>query len=123
MIRRDYIMRMLDEFSKFLAAVVGLKNEEKFEEALDILAVGGVEEDDGLVALVIVVVDDVGHGLLLDEDHEAVVVGGHAHVGDVGRGGQRMAINEGGDGCAGALCPTNINDFIRLRGVDITIAF
>ena len=35
MVRRDYIMRMIDEFSKFLAAVVGLKNEGKFEEALD----------------------------------------------------------------------------------------
>lgn len=35
MVRRDYIMRMIDEFSKFLAAVVGLKNEGKFEEALN----------------------------------------------------------------------------------------
>ena len=35
MVRRDYIMRMIDEFSKFLAAAVGLKNEGKFEEALN----------------------------------------------------------------------------------------
>ena len=35
MVQRDYIMRMIDEFSKFLAAVVGLKNEGKFEEALN----------------------------------------------------------------------------------------
>ncbi len=35
MIRRDYIMRMIDEFGKFLAAIVGLKREGKFEDALD----------------------------------------------------------------------------------------
>lgn len=34
MIRRDYIMRMIDEFGKFLTALVGLKEEGKFEEAL-----------------------------------------------------------------------------------------
>ena len=35
MIRRDYIMRMIDEFGKFLTAIVGLKREGKFEDALD----------------------------------------------------------------------------------------
>ena len=35
MIRRDYIMRMIDEFGKFLTAIVGLKREGNFEEALD----------------------------------------------------------------------------------------
>ena len=35
MIRKDYIMRMVEEFAKFLAAVIALRNEGKFEEALD----------------------------------------------------------------------------------------
>ena len=34
MIRKDYILRMVEEFAKFLAAIVGLKNEGKFDEAL-----------------------------------------------------------------------------------------
>ncbi len=34
MIRRDYIMRMVEEFGKFLAAIVGLKREGKLPEAL-----------------------------------------------------------------------------------------
>ena len=34
MIRRDYIMRMVEEFGKFLAAIVGLKREGEYEEAL-----------------------------------------------------------------------------------------
>ena len=34
MIRKDYILRMVEEFSKFLAAIIGLKREGKFDEAL-----------------------------------------------------------------------------------------
>jgi len=34
MIRKDYILRMVEEFAKFLAAIVGLKNEGKYHEAL-----------------------------------------------------------------------------------------
>ena len=34
MIRRDYILRMVEEFAKFLAAIVGLRKEGKFDEAL-----------------------------------------------------------------------------------------
>ena len=34
MIRKDYILRMVEEFAKFLAAIVGLKNEGKYNEAL-----------------------------------------------------------------------------------------
>ena len=34
MIRKDYILRMVEEFAKFLAAIVGLKNEGKYSEAL-----------------------------------------------------------------------------------------
>ena len=35
MIRRDYIMRMIEEFGKFLSAIVGLKREGNFEDALE----------------------------------------------------------------------------------------
>jgi len=34
MIRKDYILRMVEEFAKFLSAIVGLKREGKFDEAL-----------------------------------------------------------------------------------------
>lgn len=34
MIRKDYILRMVEEFAKFLAAIMGLKDEGKYEEAL-----------------------------------------------------------------------------------------
>jgi hypothetical protein len=34
MVRRDYIMRMVEEFGKYLAAIVGLKLDGKPEEAL-----------------------------------------------------------------------------------------
>jgi len=34
MIRKDYILRMVEEFSKFLAAIVGLRLEGEFDEAL-----------------------------------------------------------------------------------------
>lgn len=34
MIRKDYILRMVEEFAKFLAKIVGLKQEGKFNEAL-----------------------------------------------------------------------------------------
>lgn len=34
MIQRDYILRMVQEFAKFLAAIVGLRKEGKFDEAL-----------------------------------------------------------------------------------------
>src|SRR5210317_717879 len=34
MIRKDYILRMVEEFAKFLAAIIGLKNEGKYNEAL-----------------------------------------------------------------------------------------
>lgn len=34
MIRKDYILRIVEEFAKFLAAIVGLKREGKYEEAL-----------------------------------------------------------------------------------------
>lgn len=34
MIRKDYILRIVEEFAKFLAAIVGLKREGKFDEAL-----------------------------------------------------------------------------------------
>lgn len=34
MIQRDYIMRMIEEFGKFLSAIVGLKREGKYEDAL-----------------------------------------------------------------------------------------
>lgn len=34
MIRKDYILRMVEEFGKFLAAIVGLKREGKLDEAL-----------------------------------------------------------------------------------------
>jgi len=34
MIRKDYIMRMVQEFAKFLADIVGLKREGEFGEAL-----------------------------------------------------------------------------------------
>lgn len=34
MIHRDYIMRMVEEFGKYLAAIVGLKLEGKLDEAL-----------------------------------------------------------------------------------------
>src|SRR5210317_704388 len=34
MIRKDYILRMVEEFAKFLATIIGLKNEGKFDEAL-----------------------------------------------------------------------------------------
>ena len=35
MLQRDYIMRMIEEFGKFLAAIVGLKREGKYEDALN----------------------------------------------------------------------------------------
>ena len=35
MLQRDYIMRMVEEFGKFLAAIVGLKREGKFGKALN----------------------------------------------------------------------------------------
>ena len=35
MIRRDYVMRMIEEFGKFLAAIVGLKREGKYGAALN----------------------------------------------------------------------------------------
>ncbi|MCK5367093.1 MAG: hypothetical protein KAQ62_01030 [Cyclobacteriaceae bacterium] len=35
MIQRDYIMRMVEEFGKFLAAIVGLKREGNFGDALN----------------------------------------------------------------------------------------
>lgn len=34
MIRKDYILRMVEEFGKFLAAIVGLRREGKLDEAL-----------------------------------------------------------------------------------------
>jgi len=34
MIRKDYILKMVEEFAKFLAAIMGLKDEGKYEEAL-----------------------------------------------------------------------------------------
>ena len=34
MIRRDYIMRMIEEFGKFLSAIVGLKREGNYGDAL-----------------------------------------------------------------------------------------
>ena len=34
MIRKDYILRIVEEFAKFLAAIVGLRREGKFDEAL-----------------------------------------------------------------------------------------
>lgn len=35
MIQRDYIMRMIEEFGKFLSLVVGLKREGNYEDALE----------------------------------------------------------------------------------------
>jgi len=34
MLQRDYILRLIEEFGKFLAAITGLKLEGKLEEAL-----------------------------------------------------------------------------------------
>lgn len=34
MIRKDYILHMVEEFAKFLAAIIGLKNEGKYSDAL-----------------------------------------------------------------------------------------
>lgn len=34
MIRKDYILRMVEEFGIFLAAIIGLKKEGKYDEAL-----------------------------------------------------------------------------------------
>ena len=34
MIKKDYILRIVEEFAKFLAAIIGLRKEGKFDEAL-----------------------------------------------------------------------------------------
>ncbi len=34
MIKKDYILRMVEEFAKFLAAIMGLREDGKYEEAL-----------------------------------------------------------------------------------------
>lgn len=34
MIRRDFVMRIIDEFGKFMSLIVGLKNEGKYDDAL-----------------------------------------------------------------------------------------
>ena len=62
MIRKDYILRMVEEFGKFLAAIVGLRLEGKLEEALKKI-------DDvyrGMIDLDPIVIKSVDPGELLD---------------------------------------------------------
>ena len=61
MIRRDYIMRMVEEFGKFLAAIAGLKREGEYEEALK--KIDGVYE--GMIDLDPKILKSVGADELL----------------------------------------------------------
>lgn len=56
MIRKDYFLRMIEEFAKMLAAILGLKSEGKYEEALK--KINGVYE--GLLTLNPVIIKSIG---------------------------------------------------------------
>ncbi|MCG8309149.1 MAG: hypothetical protein MI975_17285 [Cytophagales bacterium] len=61
MIRKDYILRMVEEFAKFLAEIIGLKREGKFQEALQ--KIDGVYR--GMIDLDPIVLKSLNPGELL----------------------------------------------------------
>ena len=61
MILKDYILRMVEEFAKFLAEIIGLKREGKFQEALQ--KIDGVYR--GMIDLDPIVLKSLNPGELL----------------------------------------------------------